>query len=135
MYRDTAQKTGLIEGFCTYDTGHDNSPRWKGIPNRCPNADARECPPLSWMAPLPEPSAAEYGARVALHKMAWALGKRAEAEVWLVNDAEAIRELIIDRLYSPEDAAFYDLDAHSKFVRVRSDVISRVLGRTRTQVG
>src|SRR5580698_7717648 len=24
--------TGLIEGFCTYDTGHDNSPRWSGIP-------------------------------------------------------------------------------------------------------
>jgi hypothetical protein len=37
-YRDT-RKTGLVEGFCTYDTGHDNSPRWAGIPNRCPDAD------------------------------------------------------------------------------------------------
>jgi len=127
MYRDT-RKTGLIEGFCTYDTGHDNSPRWKGIPNRCPNADARECPPLDSMPRIcPDLSATVYGARVALHKMAWALGKREEADRWL-NDAEAIRELIIDRLYSPEDAAFYDLDAHNKFVRVRSDVISRVLG-------
>jgi hypothetical protein len=25
QYRDT-RKTGLVEGFCTYDTGHDNSP-------------------------------------------------------------------------------------------------------------
>ena len=41
QYRDT-RKTGLVEGFCTYDTGHDNSPRWKGIPNRCPDADARK---------------------------------------------------------------------------------------------
>jgi hypothetical protein len=30
-YRNT-RGTGLIEGFCTYDTGHDNSPRWQGIP-------------------------------------------------------------------------------------------------------
>jgi hypothetical protein len=36
--------------------------------------------------------------------------------------------LIIDKLYSPDDAAFYDLDAQGNFVRVRSDVISRVLG-------
>ena len=39
QYRDT-RKTGLCEGFCTYDTGHDNSPRWAGIPNRCPDAAA-----------------------------------------------------------------------------------------------
>ena len=26
-YRNT-RGTGLCEGFCTYDTGHDNSPRW-----------------------------------------------------------------------------------------------------------
>jgi hypothetical protein len=41
QYRDT-RKTGLVEGFCTYDTGMDNSPRWKGIPNRCPDSDARK---------------------------------------------------------------------------------------------
>ena len=46
QYRDT-RKTGLVEGFCTYDTGHDNSPRWSGIPNRCPEADARKCPPIA----------------------------------------------------------------------------------------
>jgi hypothetical protein len=36
--------------------------------------------------------------------------------------------LILEKLYCPEDAAFYDLDAQNQFVRVRSDVISRVLG-------
>jgi hypothetical protein len=45
-YRDT-RKTGLVEGFCTYDTGHDNSPRWAGIPNRCPDADARKFPAIA----------------------------------------------------------------------------------------
>ncbi|MGO9317532.1 MAG: MGH1-like glycoside hydrolase domain-containing protein [Terracidiphilus sp.] len=127
QYRDT-RKTGLVEGFCTYDTGHDNSPRWRGIPNRCPDADARKCPPLPSMPRLcPDLSATVYGGRVALAAMAMALGKKAEAARW-TSDAETIRRLIIDKLYSPEDAAFYDLDAQGNFVRVRSDVISRVLG-------
>jgi hypothetical protein len=126
-YRDT-RKTGLVEGFCTYDTGHDNSPRWAGIPDRCPDADARKCPAIATMPRLcPDLSATVYGGRVALSHMATALGKHAEAERWH-NDAETIRRLIIDRLYDPKDAAFYDLDAQNNFVRVRSDVISRVFG-------
>jgi hypothetical protein len=59
--------------------------------------------------------------------MAHVLGKQAEAERWQ-EDAETIRKLIIKKLYCPEDAAFYDLDANNQFVRVRSDVISRVMG-------
>jgi hypothetical protein len=126
-YRDT-RKTGLVEGFCTYDTGHDNSPRWAGIPNRCPDADARLCPPIASLPRLcPDLSATVYGGRVALAAMANALGKRDEAARW-EQDAETIRGLILKKLYSPEEAAFYDLDAQNRFVRVRSDVISRVLG-------
>jgi hypothetical protein len=127
QYRDT-RKTGLVEGFCTYDTGHDNSPRWKGIPNRCPDADARKYPAIASMPRLcPDLSATVYGGRIALAAMAKALGKANEAARWLA-DAETIRRLILDKLYSPEDAAFYDLDAQGNFVKVRSDVISRVLG-------
>lgn len=126
-YRDT-RKTGLVEGFCVYDTGHDNSPRWKGIPNRCPDADARKCPPIASLPRLcPDLSATVYGARVALAQMAMALGKKGDADRWR-HDAETIRRLIIEMLYCPEDAAFYDLDMQNSFVRVRSDVISRVLG-------
>ena len=126
-YRDT-RKTGLVEGFCTYDTGHDNSPRWAGIPNRCPDGDARKCPQIASMPRLcPDLSATVYGGRVALAGMAAALGKSDEAARWQA-DAEQIRRLIIEKLYCQEDAAFYDLDAQDRFVRVRSDVISRVLG-------
>jgi hypothetical protein len=126
-YRDT-RKTGLVEGFCTYDTGHDNSPRWAGIPNRCPDADARKSPPIATMPRLcPDLSSTVFGGRIALAAMARALGKRNDESRWLA-DAEALRRLILAKLYSPEDAAFYDLDAQNKFVRVRSDVISRVLG-------
>jgi hypothetical protein len=126
-YRDT-RKSGLVEGFCTYDTGHDNSPRWKGVGNRCPDADARKFESGVGVPRLcPDLSATTYGGRVALAAMARALGKKSEAARW-DEDAEKIRRLILEKLYSPEDAAFYDVDTEGKFVRVRSDVISRVLG-------
>jgi hypothetical protein len=126
-YRNT-RKTGLVEGFCTYDTGQDNSPRWAGMPNECPGGDARIMPVGKGLPRLsPDLSATTYGERVALASMAKALGKNSEADSWL-ESAEAIRKLIIEKLYSPEDGAFYDLDADNRFVRVRSCVISRVLG-------
>lgn len=34
-YRDT-RGTGLVEAFCTFDTGQDNSPRWAGVSDECP---------------------------------------------------------------------------------------------------
>jgi hypothetical protein len=126
-YRDT-RHTGLCEGFCTYDTGHDRSPRWAEIPNRCPDGEARKCPPVPSLPRLcPDLSATVYGGRIALAAMARALGKRSEEDRWLA-DAEAIRSAILKKLYSEEDAAFYDLDAQDKLVRIRGDVITRVLG-------
>ncbi len=127
QYRNT-RGTGLCEGFCTYDTGQDNSPRWKGIPNRCPDADARKCPEAEGLPRLcPDLSAAVYGGRMALAAMAGALGKIGDADRW-AEDAAIIRQLIVDRLYDPQDGAFYDLDAQNRFVRVRSAAILRVLG-------
>jgi hypothetical protein len=126
-YRNT-RGTGLIEGFCTYDTGHDNSPRWAGMPNQCPNKDAKICPSAPGLPRLcPDLSATVYGGRMALSAMAKALGKTVDADRW-TESAEQIRRLILEKLYVPKDAAFYDLDAQGNFVRIRSDVISRVCG-------
>ncbi len=126
-YRNT-RGSGLCEGFCTWDTGHDNSPRWKGMPNRCPDADAKKLPPEPSLPRLaPDLSATVYGGRVALAAMAGALGKPSETARWMA-DAEEIRSAILRKLYVPGDASFYDLDARDRFVRVRSDAISRVLG-------
>src|SRR5262245_16021523 len=116
-YRDT-RHTGLCEGFCTYDTGHDNSPRWAGMPNRCPDADARKCPSVRSLPRLcPDLSATVYGGRIALAAMARALGKNADADRWL-GDADTIRTGILRKLYSADDAAFYDLDAQDRLVRI-----------------
>jgi len=126
-YRNT-RGTGLIEGFCTYDTGHDNSPRWKGIPNRSEGNEARNCPKAPGLPRLcPDLSASVYGARCALAEMATALGHGSEAVQWQ-EQAEVLRRKILKKLWVPEEAAFYDLDSENQFVRVRSDVLSRVCG-------
>ncbi len=126
-YRNT-RGTGLIEGFCTFDTGMDNSPRWAGMAVQCPDKDARICPPNPALPRLcPDLSATVYGARVALASMALALGKKSEAGRW-TEQAETIRSLILNKLYVAEEASFYDLDAQNNFVKVRSDVLSRVCG-------
>jgi hypothetical protein len=57
--------------------------------------------------------------------MAKALGKTAEADQW-TESAHKLRSLILSRLYVPEDAAFYDLDAQNHFVKIRSEIITRI---------
>jgi hypothetical protein len=126
-YRNT-RGTGLVEGFCTYDTGHDNSPRWEGVAHQCPNKDAKQFVPGQGTPRLcPDLSATVYGGRVALAGMAAALGKKDEAEQWAAK-AELLRKLILEKLYDADDLAFYDLDSNGKFVKVRGDVLSRVCG-------
>jgi len=124
-YRDT-RKTGLVEGFCTYDTGMDNSPRWKGLPDACPDRDATrhaDLPVLPFLSP--DLSATMVGARRAMAEMAKALGKTGEVDRWAA-DCEALRRTLIEKLWVADDGAFYDLDAQNHFVRVRSDILSRV---------
>jgi hypothetical protein len=120
--------SGLTEGFCTYDTGQDNSPRWAGIAPQCPDRDAKKFAPGHKLPRLcPDLSATTYGARVALGHMAEALGRSAQAAHWQ-EQAQRLRELIIQHLYRPQDAAFYDLDASGEYVKIRCDILSRVCG-------
>jgi hypothetical protein len=120
--------TGLCEAFCQFDTGHDGSPRFKGLPCACPNNDPAECPdsgPLPFLAP--DLSASVYGGRIALSHMADRLGTSAEANEWR-EKAETIRRLILEHCYDPEDECFYDVDSNGDFVRVRGDALTRVFG-------
>ena len=96
---------------------------WPALSSR-----ARKLPPEPSLPRLsPDLSATVYGGRVALAAMARALGKSAEADRWQ-TEAEDIRSKIINTLYVPGDASFYDLDRQDRIVRVRTDVLSRVLG-------
>ena len=125
-HRDT-RGTGLCEAFCEYDTGHDNSPRFKGLPKKCPDDDAAQCPAAGKLPYLaPDLSATVYGGRRALAAMAQRLGKSAEADMWS-EKAETLRARIIEYCFDPEDECFYDVDAAGEFVKIRGDALTRVL--------
>jgi hypothetical protein len=127
QHRNT-RGTGLCEAFCEYDTGHDNSPRFKGLPKQCPDNNPALCPPSDKLPYLaPDLSASVYGGRRALAQMAEHLGKSSEAAMWQAK-AEEIRQLIIQYCYDPEDQCFYDVDINGNFVKIRGDVLTRVLG-------
>jgi hypothetical protein len=125
-YRNT-RGAGLCEAFCEYDTGHDNSPRWKGLPHGCPDSDARRCEPVDGLPFLaPDLSATVYGGRVAMSKMAAALGRQDDARRWQTR-AEEIRRAILSRCYDGQTACFYDVDSHDRLRLIRGDALTRVL--------
>ena len=125
-YRNT-RGTGLFEVFCEFDTGHDHSPRFKGLPKSCPGDDSRICPDAGGLPYLaPDMSAMLYGGRKALAEMAGLLGKPGEKVHW-EEKAEATREAIFRYCFHEEDVFFYDLDRNNRFIRIKGDVITRVL--------
>lgn len=101
---------GLIETFCTFDTGHDNSSRLEGIPGGCPDGDAKNMNALEFL-PLysPDMNAVFFGTRAALSQMAKRLGKRSDSQMW-AEKAEEIRKRIGDVLFDPEEEFFFDVD-------------------------
>lgn len=127
LYRNT-RGIGLCEAFCEFDTGHDTSPRFHGLPQECPERDARVCPPVGNLPYLaPDLSANMYGGRIALAKTAAILGRTKEAAAWDVK-AVMIRSAILKHTFDSESMCFYDLDSQGNFVRVRGDAMIRVLG-------
>lgn len=117
---------GLIELFCLYDTGHDNSARLEDIPVKCPDfdgkvpVDADAVPMLS-----PDMNAVFYGDRCALAEMADELGLTEEAAAWRAK-AEEVKQKMLELLYDEEDAFFYDVDRHGNKRKFLSITISNV---------
>ena len=109
-YRMTQGK-GLIELFCLFDTGHDNSIRLSGVPNDTPGADARVCNEKPDLLPLfaPDLNAVYYDTLTALGDMARALNKPEEASRWYA-DANYLRITLDTVCYDPEDGFYYDAD-------------------------
>lgn len=111
--------TGLIELFCLFDTGHDNSARLEGIPGGCPGnaAHINSQPFLPLLAP--DMNAVFYGSRMALSEMANKLGRPQEAEAWR-KKAESVRQAMKGHCYCPEDDFYYDVDRFGNMRRFRS---------------
>ncbi len=126
-YRDT-MGTGLVEMFCEYDSGHDNSPRVTdgGIPHACPGREAKNCPE-SDILPIAavDLSACRCRAMRALADMARALGDENAARDW-ERQADALKARIYEICYDEKDDFFYDVDKTGAFRRYRAEHIFRL---------
>ncbi|MBR6680659.1 MAG: hypothetical protein IKL59_05305 [Clostridia bacterium] len=112
---------GLIEMFCGYDTGHDNSGRLVGMSCKynyghrengvVRHYNAAVLPPDDGITPMlaPDMNCTFYATQIALSEMADILGKPDEAAEWR-EKAKAVKAKLIEHCYNDEDAFFYDVD-------------------------
>ncbi|MDF2935946.1 MAG: hypothetical protein K0Q90_1319 [Paenibacillaceae bacterium] len=147
-YRNT-RGSGCVEAFCTFDTGHDLSPRFWHVADTCHQDDARQYNPDSPLVPYlaPDLTANVYCQRLYLARMARRLGeagadgggqekteeregKAAEwesrARKWESKAEEALGSLY-RWCFHEADRFFYDRDRQDRFVRIQSDILLRVL--------
>jgi hypothetical protein len=124
-YRDT-RGTGGVEAFCTFDTGHDLSPRFWFVPDRGYRADARLYDPASPVLPLVAP---DLTANVACQRAYLALAAEElglDGNPWRAKAAASL-EALYAQCFDDADQTFYDRDRTGGTVRVQSDVLLRVL--------
>ncbi|MFS0867798.1 hypothetical protein AB3M83_10780 [Microbacterium sp. 179-B 1A2 NHS] len=124
-YRDT-RGTGGVEAFCTFDTGHDLSPRFWFAPDRALHSDARYCDPTAPLVPYVAPDLTANVAcqREYLAVIARELGQ--DPAPWQ-EAAAASRAALYDQCFVEADGMFYDRDRSGAHVAIASDVLARVL--------
>jgi hypothetical protein len=124
-YRDT-RGTGGVEAFCTFDTGHDLSPRFWFAPDRAFRGDARHVDPDSPLLPYVAPDLTSNVAcqRDYLARIAGELGE--DPAPWHAK-ALASTDALYAQCFDEDDAFFYDRDRNGELVRLQGDVLARVL--------
>lgn len=128
-YRNT-RGTGCVEAFCTFDTGHDLSPRFWHVPDTPHMGDPKQYDPQSPVLPYlaPDLTANVYCQRLYLARMEEELGGPGSGPVsgWRAKAEESLASLF-RYCYDETDRFFYDRDRNNQLVRVQSDVLLRVL--------
>ncbi|NOV02248.1 MGH1-like glycoside hydrolase domain-containing protein [Paenibacillus planticolens] len=124
-YRNT-RGSNAVEAFCTFDTGHDLSPRFWHVPDTPHRNDARSYNPDSPILPFiaPDLTANVYCQRLYLAKIAEELGE--SGQPWL-DKAEISLNSLFQYCFDEADQFFYDRDKNDELVRVQSDILLRVL--------
>ncbi len=129
-YRMT-RKTGLLEMFVGFDTGHDYSGRLEGLScikkQFLPSGEAAPAsllPPNDNVAPIlaVDISCNFFGNLMALSRFAEKLGQTDEAAAFREKAAETKRALFT-HCFSKEDAFFYDVDKNGNLRKYLSSTI------------
>ena len=116
---------GLIEMFGVFDTGHDNSGRFPGIPGDC-GGTAAICNPNPELPLIcPDMNAVFYGSRMALAEMAEKLGRTDEAQSWR-EKAMQVRQKLHELCWNEEDEFYYDVDRFGNQRKCKSIAISNL---------
>lgn len=120
--------TGCVEAFCTFDTGHDLSPRFWHVPDTAHMEDAASFWPDSPVLPFlaPDLTANVYCQRRYLGLIAAELKLDQSTHAWPDKTKRTLDSLFA-HCYDEADGFFYDVDRNGQFVRVQSDVLLRVL--------
>lgn len=120
---------GLIETFCGFDDGHDNSPRKNGMKYKgtAKNSDASQYPDDDNVLPVisPDVNAVYYGDLLALSDIAKFLNNFSEAEYYS-KKAETVKKLILEICYDENDNFFYDVDKNGAMRKILSISITNV---------
>lgn len=124
-HRDS-RGTGAVEAFCTFDTGHDLSPRFWNLPHSTPDRDPRQWNREIGMLPLiaPDMTANIACQREYLARIAEELGD--DPVAW-ERKRDASVSALFEQCFDEDDRFFYDRDALGNLVRIQSDVMLRVL--------
>lgn len=121
---------GLIEMFCGFDTGHDNSARLDGLSckgnYRVDNVtmDANILPPDDKAAPIlaVDMNCNYYGNIASLAKMEEILGNSKAAKEQ-ADKAEKVKQLMFRLLFDKGDCFFYDVDKDGSMRKCKSCTI------------
>lgn len=126
-YRMTTNR-GLVEMFCGYDTGHDNSARVLDL--GCPRANvvdgkktfAAVLPPDDNITPIIalDMNCNYYGNLIALSKMAKALGVDDEP---FIAQAREVKRKLFEICFDKETCFFYDVDKHGNKRKILASTI------------
>jgi hypothetical protein len=118
--------TGAVEAFCTYDTGHDLSPRFWHIPDTPLGNDAATVDPDNPILPFVAP---DLTANIACQRryLAGIARELGEEQTGWDEKAGQTEEALYKQCFHSEDGFFYDRDRHGQVVRLQSDALLRVL--------
>ncbi len=123
LIKNHSDQRGVMQTFCGFDTGHDNSNRISDFGKYVYSVSdqASDRPKDSDVLPviMPDMNAVCYGNKIALSRMAMRLGLKQES-LHYQKEAETLKKHIIQDCYDEQDDFFYDVDKNGNKRKIKT---------------